>query len=88
MPTSSDPTQGERESAVVRFTRHPPGRPLELEVRPRGRGAGAPFALVGDGIEIELTAADLEWLCAVSPRALQAGADSAMRVREAAGGGT
>lgn len=53
------------------------GRHLQLEVRARGRGAGLPFALVADGIEIELLARDLEWLSAVSPRALQRGRQEA-----------
>jgi hypothetical protein len=56
---------------VHRFVAYARGRHLALEVRQRHRGAGLPIALVADGIEIELLAHDLEWLCAVAPRALQ-----------------
>lgn len=47
-------------------------RGLVLELRQRGRGAELPFALVdGDGRRIDLTPRELDWLCAIAPRALQ-----------------
>jgi hypothetical protein len=51
-----------------RFIAH--GGRLSLEVRERGAGAPLPFALIGD-VELELRPGDLEWLCAVAPRAQQ-----------------